>query len=339
VSVTSAATALCAYAELPEFRETPASRKALEGLLLAARARLALARDKRTYAASVKVRANEGALSVTYLPKDGGLAPVIPEVLEGLSGVRDLRCTMATTNVLWVQECFDPSHPDFQSVTGIAERWNAAVEVLRVVPAEGGQEATEVIESAPPPPPEMRREVDGGIEDDVVTPPPPFAGCDDEGLRKVFEELTRRGIAGSMRTARSDPRHINLAIDRTVPYSLVVLGDIFVGKGHAASQRLTRELRAQLADTLRVPVIKAEELKSQYFLGPLQLLRLAGFALGVLLLYVAVFSYQREVLQFLTPETTPRKLLAAVVVMVFVPTVAYLYGTLTKSLLKLVKIE
>jgi hypothetical protein len=185
----------------------------------------------------------------------------------------------------------------------------------------------------------MRRDVDGGIEDDVATLPPAFAGCDDEGLRKVFEELTRRGIAGSMRTARSDPRHINLAIDRTVPYSLVVIGDIFVGKGHAASQRLTRELRAQLADALRVPVIKAEELKSQYFLGPLQALKLAGFALGVLLLYLGVFSYQREVLQFLTPEATLRKLLAAAVVMVFVPIIAYLYGTLTKSLLKLVKIE
>jgi len=62
VGVANAATALCDYSQLPEFHETPASRRALEGLLLASRARLALARDKRTYAASLKVRANEGAI-------------------------------------------------------------------------------------------------------------------------------------------------------------------------------------------------------------------------------------------------------------------------------------
>jgi cytidylate kinase len=339
VGVPSAATALCAYAQLPEFQETPASRKALEGLLLASRARLALARDKRTYAASLKVRANEGALSITYLPKHAALAEVVPEVLGKLSGVRDLHCSMATTNVLWVQECFDISTPAFESVARIAERWNAAVELLRVVPAESPDEPTAVAEEVAPPPPGIRREVDGGIEDDLVAPGPGFAGCNDEGLRGVFDELTRRGIAGSMRTARSHPRHINLAIDRTVPYSLVVVGDMFVSKGHAASQRLTRELSAQIADTLRVSVIKAEDLKSQYFFGPLQIAKLASYGLGILLLYALVFTHQQQVLQLLSPETTGRKLLAAAAVMVLVPIIAYLYGSLTRSLLKLARIE
>ncbi len=338
VGVANAATALCTYAQLPEFHETPASRRALEGLRLASEARLALARDKRTYAASLKVRANEGALSVTYLPKDAGLAPVIPEVLARVEGVRDLRCALASTNVLWVQECFDAASPAFASLVQIAERWQAAVELLRVVPAEGCPEGPVERTASVPPPPGLRREVDGGIEDDATVEPTPGA-CDDEGLRQVFQELARRGIAGSMRTAMSHPRHVSLAIDRTVPYSLVVVGDIFVSKGHAVSQRLTRELSARIADTLRVPVIRGEDLKARYLVGPWQLARVAGYGLTAALTYLLVFTHQVEVLRILTPESTLGKLAAAAGLMLFIPGVAYVYGSFARTVLKLARIE
>ncbi len=338
VGVGNAATALCAYAQLPEFHETPASRRALEGLRLAAEARLALARDKRTYAASLKVRANEGALSVTYLPKDAALAPVIPKVLGAVEGVRDLRCALASTNVLWVQECFDAASPTFRSLVQIAERWQAAVELLRVVPAEGCADAPVEQEASVPPPPGFRREVDGGIEDDAEVEPTRGA-CDDEGLREVFRELARRGIAGSMRTAMSHPRHVGLAIDRTVPYSLVVVGDIFVSKGHAVSQRLTRELSARIADTLRVPVIRGEDLKARYLVGPWQYSRLAGYGLAVLVAYLVVFAHQEEVLRLLSPDSTAGKVGAAAALMLFIPAFAYLYGSFARTLLKLARIE
>jgi cytidylate kinase len=338
VGVANAATALCTYAQLPEFHETPASRRALEGLKLASEARLALARDRRTYAASLKVRANEGALSVTYLPRDAALAPVIPEVLAGVEGVRDLRCALASTNVLWIQECFDATSPTFESLIQIAERWQAAVELLRVVPAEGCPEAPVERGASPPPPPGLRREVDGGIEDDTEGQPTPGV-CDDDSLRQVFQELARRGIAASMRTTMSHPRHIGLAIDRTVPYSLVVVGDIFVSKGHAVSQRLTRELSARIADTLRVPVIRGEDLKARYLVGPWQVARVAGFGLAALLTFLVVFSKQEEVLRLLSPETTVGKIAAAACLMLFIPVVAYVYGSFARTLLKLIRIE
>jgi len=338
VGVANAATALCAYAQLPEFHETPASRRALEGLRVASEARLALARDKRTYAASLKVRANEGALSVTYLPKDAALAPVIPEVLKGVHGVRDLRCALASTNVLWVQECFDASSPVFESLVRIAERWQAAVELLRVVPAEGCPEGPVEQEARVPPPPGLRREIDGGIEDDTGVEPT-RGTCDDEGLRGVFQELARRGIAGSMRTAMSHPRHVSLAIDRTVPYSLVVVGDIFVAKGHAVSQRLTRELSARIADTLRVPVIRGEDLKARYLVGPWQYARLVGYGLAALLAYLWVFSHQEQVLRLLSPETTADKVASAVAVVLFIPAFAYILGSFAHTMLRLARIE
>ena len=340
VGVESATTALCGYAQLPEFQETPASRKALENLLLAARARIALAQDQRTYNASVKVRANAGVLSVTYLPKDVGVADAIPEVLGKLSGAGDLRCAMASTNILWVQECFDRSSPAFASLARIAERWNAAVELLRVLPEWSAEVAAEAAAPRPePPPPGIRREHDGGIEEDVPSEAPVAPGCDEAGLRAVHDELSRRGIAGGMRATEANPRRIGLAIDRTVPYSLVVVGDIFTGKGHAVSRRMTRELAAQLADALRVPVVRGEDLRAQYFVGAWQLVRLGASGLAVALIYALVFTHQEAVLEFITREAGAAKVLAAASLLLFVPLIAYLYGNLAKSLLKLVKIE
>lgn len=206
VGVGGATTALCSYAQLPEFQETPASHNALQNLLLAARARVALARDDRTHSASVKVRANAGALSVTYLPRDAAVAGVIPEVLAELSGVADLRCSMASTNILWVQERFEASSPGFASLTQVAERWGAAVELLRVTPAEGAATPPAPAPAvSSPPPPGLQRAVDGGIEDDVPEPPAPAPGRDDESLRETYDLLTRRGIAGGDAGGRSQP--------------------------------------------------------------------------------------------------------------------------------------
>jgi hypothetical protein len=142
-----------------------------------------------------------------------------------------------------------------------------------------------------------------------------------------------------MRATEAHPRQIALAIDRTVPYSLVVVGDVFTARGHATSRRMTRELAAQLGDALRVPVVRGEDLKAQYFVGMRQILRLAAFGLAAVLLYVAVFTHQRQVLELLAPESGAGKAVAAGVVVVFVPLLAYVYGNLAKSLLKLVKIE
>jgi len=339
VGVESASTALCDYAQLPEFRETPFSRKALENHLLAARARVALARDKRTYAIGVKVRANDGVLSVAYPPKDAQVAPAIPEALAGLEGVRSLSCSMSATNILWVQECFDASLPAFRTLAQIAERWSAAVELLRIVPpSQAGDAEAAPTPAAAPPPPGIQRAQDGGIEDDVQAPPAP-PGCNDAGLQQVHDLLTRRGLAGGQRTAGAHPRQIGLSIDRTVPYSLVVVGDVFTGRGHAVSERMTRELASQLSDTLRVPVVRAQELTSQYLVGPWQIVRLVGYALVTALLYLLIFTHQEEALRLLAPEGTLAKALAATALLVFIPLTAYLYGNLARALLRLVKIE
>ena len=113
-NVDNVASALCGVAQLPDFQATPASRRTLEDLFLASRCRLAIAEDERTWEGQVKVRAQNGVVSVIYLPHQVGIADHISDVVRRVPGVRDLVCTLARTNILWVQERFKPDTATFQ---------------------------------------------------------------------------------------------------------------------------------------------------------------------------------------------------------------------------------
>ena len=102
---------------------------------------------------------------------------------------------------------------------------------------------------------------------------------------------------------------------------------------------MTRDLASRIADRLRVPVIGAEELKTQYLFGVKQWMQLAASLVGTVLLYLAVFENQEAVLAFLRTEGTTARTLAAAVVCVTAPTVAFLWGTAAHHLLRLVRFE
>ncbi len=138
-SLESAATALCAIAGLPDFKPTPDSRKALEERLLQSRTRNALALDERTSNLDLAVRSSEGVVTITYMPRQAAEAQLIPEVLADLPGCRQLYCTMASTNILWIQEDFGADSPAFAEVTELARRWDAAVELLGYRPEGAGR--------------------------------------------------------------------------------------------------------------------------------------------------------------------------------------------------------
>jgi len=91
----NAAGIVCEMAQLADFRPTPASRKRMADLQLAARARLDLAFDPRTADAELQVQADGGVLTVTYTPAQEAFADAIPEVLADLQGCQEIRCTMA----------------------------------------------------------------------------------------------------------------------------------------------------------------------------------------------------------------------------------------------------
>jgi cytidylate kinase len=351
VSIENAATVLMQMTHLPDFQPTPASRRSMENLRLAAKARVRLAQDERTRKAAVKVRADNGVVNVTYLPQDAGLAAAIPDVCRDLPGLRDIQATMAMANLLWIQEEFPPQPELYDQVLQIATKWNAAVELIKPAPEEESPEpqaegfAPGAAGAAPPAP----AEYDGGIEQDVPEP-----DITQEGLSATLDELATAGRSGGGRVVYGDPQELIETLDRSVPYTLVVVGDVFLSKGHAARLRATRDLRSFLSDRIKAPVVTGDQLGTQYLFGKRDVFRTVAFLLVVLLIYVVVFTHQEPILAFLAHagwfgeavadtflSRSPwmPKVIVALAVFLFVPVVAYTYGTVTRAVLKLIKME
>jgi hypothetical protein len=134
----------------------------------------------------------------------------------------------------------------------------------------------------------------------------------------------------------------------------VVLGELFLAKGHAARLRATRDLRSFLSDRIRAPVVTADELGGQFFFGKRDIAHTAVFLLITIAVYFLVFTHQEAILGFLMHsgwyaeaiEGTflsrfewMTKLVVSLAVFLFVPFVAYSYGTVTRAVLKLIKME
>lgn len=365
LSVESAAAGLVAMAQLPDFQMTPASRQAMEDLLLGANARLALARDKQTFSANLKVRADRGIVTVNYTPQDSGVARAIPSVLQAVSGIRDLRITMATANILWIQERFQPGADQFRKVLEIATKWNAAVELLRLAPEEERPEGERRPGVVPEPgvmggpaagtpamaaaAEEADAAFDGGIEADDTEDVP-----EGGGLQETLDELAEAGRSGGGRSVYGGRERLVEAMDRTIPYTLVVLGDLFLSRGHQARQRAVRDLRSFLGDRVRAPVVTAEELESEYLFGRRDFFRASFFLALTVVAYVLVFTNQEAILAFLAntgwyaeaargtflgrAEWLPR-IVVSLVILVVVPAVAFAFGEVARTFLKLIKME
>jgi uncharacterized membrane protein YqjE len=249
--------------------------------------------------------------------------------------VKEILCTMASTNLLWIQERYDPTSESLSYILDIAGKWNAAVELLQLGGAVPDAAAVGV---APAPGETMPEETSdhGGILDEAAGQDD---GDQDEGLKRTRERLIAAGCAGGYRIVPSGPRRLIESLDRTAPYSLVVVGDVFLSKAESARKRLTRELVSNLSDNLRMPVIEADELKAQFLFGGAQWLRLGLFAALTVLLFGVVFTHQEEILAFLTREGTWNRVLATVVVLLLVPLCAHVYGEFSRYLLRLFRFE
>jgi hypothetical protein len=337
MSVDNAASSLVWFAQLPEFQETPASHRAVEDLLLASRCRLAIGGDERTSGVDVQVSSDRGRVSVTYLPRQDREARHIPDVLKGISGIDELLCTMASTNLLWVEERFDPKSAALPQVLEIAGKWNAAVELVQLSQSEGRpgiQDGVEV--EAETGEAEEESELNAGILDDAE-------GEEEEGLDEGVKEtrgrLVAAGRAGGYRVVRGGAKALLGGLDRTAAYSLVVVGDVFLSKPASARKRLSREMVGYLSDNLRVPVIGSEDLKARFLFGPSQWLRLFGFGALALLIFWLVITHQSQVMDFVSREGRNHRVLGTVITMVLVPFFAYVYGSFAGYLLRLFRFD
>ena len=331
LNVNNAAAGLVSMAQLPEFQATPASRQILMDLDLASRARLAIGVDQRTHGVDVQVRAERGRVSVTYRPQDERAAQMIPDILQGVEGMEEVVCTMATTNLLWIQERFDPRAESLPQVLEVAGKWNAAVEMLRL--SEGEGEAGEQETTSDAAAEAASTEEHGGILDDTLQ----TEEIQDEGLRETMGRLVAAGRAGGVRLVRGEPHKLIHSLDRSVPYSLIVVGDVFLSKVESVRKRNTRDLITYLSDNLRVPVIGTELLKTQYLFGPRDWFKMAAYGAVAFVLFFLVFTNQAEVMGFLSGDSY--RVLAAACLIAFVPLFAYNYGNFWRVLLRLLKFE
>jgi cytidylate kinase len=334
MSVENSASALVSVAQLPDFRETPSSRQAIKDALLASRCRLALGRDERTRNVNMTVKADHGNIAVTYLPRQSKEAAFIPDVLEKIDGIHSIVSTVATTNILYIQENFDSESPLLDQLIQVAEKWNASVELIRLM-EEGDQELAK-----PEPSLQIKasdRTADGGILDDT-SPALSYEG-DTGGAAKTFDRLIQVGRANTVRTIAGGTQDLLSGLNRTGKNSLVVVGDVFLSKDMSVQKRMRRDLIGLISDHLKIPVIGTEDLKSQYLFGPKQWLHMAFYALVAIAIYLVVFANQEILLSFTSEPGTAHRILSAALIALFVPMAAWVYGSFAHYILKLIKLE
>lgn len=342
LSPASAASAVCSMAQLPDFEPTPASRRALDDLWLGAKARDLLGRDEATAAADLTVTAQEGRVTVTYMPRQQEVAPYINRVLSGLTQAREVVCTMALTNLLWVAERFDPASPTFAGIIDLAQRWGAGVELLRMAggaddeacaPAAGDDEAGAVCRP-------KALDPTGGIEDDEPAAAAPRRFGDD-GLAQVSDALISRGVFAGSHASGGNPTEVVLSqVKQQTRYSLVIIGDMFSGKGASTRVRQTRELAAAVTERSKISVITADELQAKFLFGSKQMSKLGIYLAAVVAIYLVVFAFQWPIQNFLAgTDWESWRVLATAAVVLSVPAVAYLYGGATGLLMKWLKFE
>jgi cytidylate kinase len=345
MSLSNASAALCAMIDLPDFHPTPASLRIMENHRLAAQARVRIALDERLSGADVNVMADHGVITVTYMPRQAHVAGIVPEILKDIEGCREIFCTMAQTNILWIQERYDPDSEVFHQITQVAKKWGAAIELLRWVPSDSGEDPGwgedigKSQESARKD--EIMENVDkvddtGGIEDDVEE----ASSGDQGGIALAEERLVNVGQSGGSRTAGGTTAQLIASISRDVKYSMVVIGNVYLSRPHAVQMRMSRDLRRFLQDRLNLPVIETNDLGEKLLFGKKQLIKLLIFLALVVVIYTLVFSYQGPILKLFGGEIHERlPWLTPLAVIAFVPLIAYLYSTVTGLILKLIRLE
>jgi hypothetical protein len=177
----------------------------------------------------------------------------------------------------------------------------------------------------------------GGILDDAS--PALFHEEHPEGVAKTFDKLIQVGRANTVRTIPGGTQNLLSSLNRTEKNSLVVVGDVFLNRETSVRKRMRRDLIGFLSDHLKVPIISTEDLKSQYLFGLNQWFRMVFYAFAAVVIYLAVFYNQEAILTFTSAPGTGHRVLSAALVALFVPVTAWAYGSFTRYVLKLLKLE
>jgi hypothetical protein len=177
----------------------------------------------------------------------------------------------------------------------------------------------------------------GGIEDDV---PVAEVSSDEESFQETLDALVNEGRSGGGQRVSGSRDRLATAISPSIPYSLVVLGDLFLDKPPATRTRLVRELNMFLGDKVKAPVLSTSDLAAKLHLGTREAVRGVLAALAVVGIYLAVFVWQDRLLDLLGGQFHKGSpWAAAVLVAILAPLIAFLYGSVLASLMKWLKMD
>jgi hypothetical protein len=332
INIDNAATAVCSMAQLPEFKATPAIVKSIQNLRLASEAQLLLAMHSSTRKMNIKIKASDDVLYVTYLAQQVQEAGMITEILAQLKDVREIICTEAETNILWIQEEFDPDDASYNDVHNLAASWDAAVELLKIIPSDRIEKFTQ-----------SKKTDEGKTEKkhqtSIIKNKHEMESENLKGVSKTYEKLINSGHAGGKRIIQGSKRTLVDVIDRRIQYRLIILDNIFLSKGSAAQIRLLQEWANFLSDNLKIPVLSLSEIRSKYRFGVKEYIQMAFYAVLTILTIFTIFHFDTEILSFISQEKIEWKILSMLSVFVFVPFFAYSYSKVIRLLFKMINFD
>jgi len=333
MSPVNAATSVCSIAQLPEFQATPATIQTLQDLYLASKAKLLLFADKRTKYLNLKIKANNQNLNVTYPINIANKIDLIDGILSKLDGINKIIYTKAQENILWIQEKFDDIEKTYPKVISLANKWDAAVEIIKFIPCENPEKSDEL----------KQLEETDNIKDDswretgIIETENYKSSFED--MEKVCERLITDGKAGGKKLSFGKINELINTIDKETNYKLIILDNIFLTKSEATKKREIQEWSNTLNDILKLPIVTLAELEEKYQFTSKHLIKMILNSIIIAIIIFLIFTFQDSFLSFQRSENITYRIVATIIIAIFVPLFAYIYSIFTSLLLKLLKFE
>jgi hypothetical protein len=336
MGLNNAVAAALAVAQQTDFDLTPQSMKAVKNLYVGNKAHLELSTDQRTSDAHVRVSAHEGRVQVICPPEHTEFVPFVEEVLSALPEINSVDTTIARKTIVFLQEEFADSASGFVDVVKLAKKWKAAVDLVRFSPLqvhdEFGLDELDIQADVMQEKNGTESSGNSSRHHDVQIPA-------DDDLDSCLDILRKEGCLGASSTFCGSEKALLSRIRRT-HYAMIALGDVFTSKPEAIRIRLREELKTFLSDKAGIPVVDSAKLATHLKFGAKQIVRFVGACVVAASIFVALFSYQSEVIAFLSAEKYEHMRIPAVLFVVGVSSLfAYAYGTLTNQLLRLFRLD
>ena len=278
-----------------------------------------------------QVRANAGVVYVTYPIQQVKDPAIINDVLSSFKDAREIVLTEAQTNILWIQEKFNAGDDSYKNVISLANKWNAAVELIKMT--------TEVEPDAPVQDVVSSSSSESWRQTGIIEEPDGGDSTRNKDMSDIYEKLINDGRAGGKRLVAGSQKTLMTSIDRSINYRLIIFDNVFLSKSASARKRLAQEWSTSLSDSLKIPIISLDEMRSRYKFGPKQFFRMIIYGLLTAAIVYLLFSHSREVITFLSQTSVRMRIIAAIAIPLFIPIFAYIYSTVTSLFLKMIKLD